>query len=341
MACALLACSAGAAHKAQPVLALTPAAVAASPRPARARPLTQAERALLPELQKDVDHLASEIGQRDVDHPWELADAADYLATELEAAGYVLERQGFEVRNGKAVVQNLSVKVAGADDQEDQSVIVTAHYDTPPGSKGVDDNASGTALLLALARSFRDTHPDCAVRFVFLVNEQEPFAGTPDMGSLRFAKQLLAAGDKVKAAIALRGVGGSMLRLEGVRSRNARGPSSAPRGVFVAGPPWAKPLSARIAQLLAKDLDVAVVPPTATEHPLRQDLGVWGLWQARLPAVLVTRDPDATSSRAVTGPDEPPLDYETMARLAVSLRSLVLEIAVSSDNDEDLARVEP
>lgn len=287
----------------------------------------------MPALVKDVERLATQIGQRNVDHPWELADAADYLATELEAAGYALDRQGYEVRGGKAVVQNLSATVLGAN-HATQSVIVAAYYDTSPGSRGADDNASGTALLLTLARSLRDEHPDRAVRFVFLVNEHAPFAGTPDMGSLRFAKQLAAAGDKVKATLALRAVGGSMLRAEAARSTGARRSKPAPQGVFVAGPAWSEPLSARVAQSLARDLNVTVAPSKSTEHPVAHDLGVWGFWQSGFPAVLLTRDPSGESSRSVTDADEPPLDYETMARLAVSLGALVLDLASSNEADD-------
>jgi len=268
-----------------------------------------------------------------VDHPWELADAADYVATELEAAGYLLERQGFEVRGGKAVVQNLLVKVSGAR-RDDEAIIVAAHYDTPPASRGADDNASGAAVLLTLARSLRDAHPDRALRFAFLVNEHEPFAGTGDMGSLRLAKQLTAAGDKVTATIALRAVGGTLLRRDDAPSPGSRRSTSPLDGVVVSGPPWADPMAARIAQLLARDLNVTLAAPRATEHPLEQDLGVWGFWQAGFPAVLLTMDPGGESSRSVTD-DEPPLDYETMARLTLSLGSVVLELARVNGSAED------
>jgi hypothetical protein len=329
LALAVVACGAIPVHDAQPVAPAPPAAVEHRPLPDSPKPLTEAERALLPALHKDVEKLVTEIGQRDVDHPWELADAADYLAGELEAAGYLLERQGFEVRGGKAVVQNLSVNVSGGR-RGDESIVVAAHYDTPPASRGADDDASGTAVLLALARSLRDAHPDRALRFAFLVNEHEPFAGTGDMGSVRFAKQLAAAGDKVTATIALRAVGGTLLAPDDARSPGSGRSKSFPEGLVVSSPPWPDPLAARIAQLLAKDLNVTVAAPPAEERPVEQDLGVWGFWQAGFPAVLLTRDPGGESSRSATG-DEPPLDYETMARLALSLCSVVLELATVHD----------
>ena len=327
-----VACSAAPVHPARPVAPAPPAAVQHEPPVDSPKPLSEAERRLLPELHRDVDKLVSSIGQRDVDHPWELADAADYLAIELEAAGYLLERQGFEVRDGKAVVQNLVVKVTG-ERRADESVIVAAYYDTPPASRGADDNASGTALLLALARSLRDAHPDRALRFAFLVNEHEPFAGTGDMGSLRFARQLAAAGDTVRATIAVRAVGGTLQARDDAASRRSARSKSLPEAVFVSGPPWTDPLAARIARLLAKDFNVTIAERPATKHPIEEDLGAWGFWQAGFPAVLLTRDPGGESSRSVTG-DEPALDYATMARLALSLRSVVLELATANASGE-------
>jgi hypothetical protein len=320
-----VACGAAPVHPTEPVRPVPPAAVEQKPAPSPPKPLGEAARALLPTLRKDVETLVTTIGQRDVDHPWELADAADYLATELEAAGYSLERQGFEVRGGKAVVQNLVAKVSGGR-QGGESVVVAAHYDTPPASRGADDNASGTAVLLALARSLHDARPDRAIRFAFLVNEHEPFAGTADMGSLRLARQLTAAGEKVRATIALRAVGGTLFVQDGGPSPRPVRSTSGPGEVIVWGPAWAGSLAARVAQLLARDLSVTVVAAPGTEHALDQDLGVWGFWQAQLPAVLLTRDPDGESSRSVTD-DEPPLDFETMAELVLSLRSVVLDLA--------------
>jgi hypothetical protein len=327
-------CGTAPVHHAPTVAPTPPAVTQHKPPVVSPKPLSEAERRLLPELRKDVDQLVIGIGQRDVDHPWELADAADYLATELEAAGYPIERHGFEVRGGKAVVQNLSVRVSG-ERGADESILVAAHYDTPPASRGADDNASGAALLLALARSLRDAHPDRALRFAFLVNEHEPFAGTGDMGSLRFARQLAAAGDKVTATIALRAVGGTLFGRDGASSLGSNRSKSVPEAVFVsASPSWAHPLAARVARLLAKDFNVTMAARPATEHPIEEDLGVWGFWQAGFPAVLLTRDPGGEASRSVTG-DEPPLDYATMARLALSLRSILLELATVDDSGRD------
>jgi Zn-dependent M28 family amino/carboxypeptidase len=54
---------------------------------------------------------------------------------------------------GQTEARNLVGEIAGAV-AKDQIVIVGAHYDSVKGTPGADDNASGIAALLALARHF-------------------------------------------------------------------------------------------------------------------------------------------------------------------------------------------
>src|SRR5688500_928318 len=83
-----------------------------TPAPALATPLTAEQEALQAELKTHVLRL-SHLGERSVNRVWELADAADYVATEWERMGYSIERQGYDV--GEVVAQNLEVSVSGSD----------------------------------------------------------------------------------------------------------------------------------------------------------------------------------------------------------------------------------
>ncbi len=66
---------------------------------------------------------------------------------------------------------NLEAELGGA---SREIVLIGAHYDSVFGSPGANDNGSGVAALLALARRFAGTHNSKTVRFVAFVNE-EPF----------------------------------------------------------------------------------------------------------------------------------------------------------------------
>jgi hypothetical protein len=167
-------------------------------------PLNADEAILLTRLRAHVAELSSKIGERNPEHPWELAAAADYVALQFEDLGFPVERHGHEVAG--AAVQNLAVTVPGGT-RGDEVVVVGAYYDSAAGSRGENANASGVAALLELARMFRDAKNDRTLRLVAFALCAPPYAGTEDMGSLRYARELQSSGQKVVGMISLDRVG--------------------------------------------------------------------------------------------------------------------------------------
>jgi Zn-dependent M28 family amino/carboxypeptidase len=99
---------------------------------------------------------------------------------DLETPARYIERSLGETRahwfaSGGREVRNIE---SGAGD-----IVVGAHYDTVPGSPGADDNASGVAVLIELARMVT------GVRFVAFANEELPYSHTPEMGSFAYARE--------------------------------------------------------------------------------------------------------------------------------------------------------
>jgi hypothetical protein len=166
--------------------------------------LTVREKALSAELQSHVAVLASEIGDRNYIFYKNLGDAATYIDRTLSAMGYAVDRQEFSAE-GK-LFHNLIAEQRGAT-QPDTIIIIGAHYDCAVGAQGADDNGSGVAALLALARAFAARHPACTVRFAFFPNEEPPFFWTQDMGSYRYARLCRQRGDRISAMIALEMLG--------------------------------------------------------------------------------------------------------------------------------------
>ena len=125
-----------------------------------------------------------------------------YLAQALEEWGYEAERQDV-----LAPAENLIVTIpANTDDAP--ILIIGAHYDTVPGSPGADDNASGVAALLELARSFQSLRGQSPieVQMVFYANEEPPYFKTRAMGSYTHA-QSIADPDRVIGMISLETMG--------------------------------------------------------------------------------------------------------------------------------------
>jgi Zn-dependent M28 family amino/carboxypeptidase len=86
-------------------------------------------------------------------------------------------------------------------------VVVGAHYDTADGLPGADDNASGVAGTLELARLFSQAPPPGRVEVVFWSLEEPPWFRKPEMGSARHADALADAGVEVRAALSLEMIG--------------------------------------------------------------------------------------------------------------------------------------
>lgn len=78
------------------------------------------------------------------------ARAAAYIQETLAAEGYRVERQPFPLPGGGESAN--VVALPDFDPATDRHLLVGAHYDTVVGSPGANDNASGVAVLLELAR---------------------------------------------------------------------------------------------------------------------------------------------------------------------------------------------
>ena len=165
-------------------------------------PLTEPQRSLADELKVHVVHLAGTIGHRDVWHADNLARAADYIEAQFAAAGLTTVRQSYLVDGVE--VFNLSAEIRG---ESDEIVVVGAHYDSVRGAPGANDNASGVAAMLALAKRFAHETPPRTLRFVAFVNEEPPFFQTEQMGSLVYARACAARKEKIAAMIAFDTIG--------------------------------------------------------------------------------------------------------------------------------------
>ena len=86
-------------------------------------------------------------------------------------------------------------------------IVVGAHYDTAGGLPGADDNASGVAGLIELARMFERSPPTTAVDIVAFTLEEPPFFRTGQMGSAVHAKALRNDGVVVVLMLSLEMIG--------------------------------------------------------------------------------------------------------------------------------------
>ena len=168
----------------------------------KAAPLSPDEVALREELQADVLKLAGEIGERNMWHYTQLNAAADFIENSFSRAGLQPRRDSYEM-HGQAC-HNIEAEIRGA---SPRILLVGAHYDSVLGSPGANDNGSGVAAMLALARRFVGRKTEHTLRFVAFVNEEPPYFLSNEMGSFVYAGRCKARGDKISAMISLETIG--------------------------------------------------------------------------------------------------------------------------------------
>ncbi len=167
--------------------------------------LTAEQTVLVEELRRDVDVLARKIGERNLGKYQKLVEAADFIEKSLREAGYEqVERQGYDVKGRNC--DNLDVELPGSE-HADEIVVVGAHYDSVVGTPGANDNGSGVAAVLALARRFATRKCQRTLRFVGWVNEESPYFQSDTMGSLVYARRCRQRKEKIVAAISLETIG--------------------------------------------------------------------------------------------------------------------------------------
>ena len=175
-----------------------------------AGPLSVDETALREELRADVQKLAGEIGERNMWHYAQLNAAADFIENSFSRAGLHPRQDTYEMHGQRC--HNIEAEIPGT---QPEIILIGAHYDSVFGSPGANDNATGVAATLALARRFaakqserRLTHTASkTLRFVTFVNEEPPYFLSGEMGSLVYARRCKQRGDKISAMISLETIG--------------------------------------------------------------------------------------------------------------------------------------
>jgi hypothetical protein len=147
------------------------------------------------------------------------ADAADLVAERLTELGYVVRRQTFTVPAGESwgvrvprgSTGNVVARPAGLA-PDDPHLVVGAHLDTVPQSPGAEDNASGVAVLLELARLAREGGTRLPVVFVAFAAEEPRGPGDDEhhFGSQTYLRRSAAGEtDARRGVVSLDRVGGA------------------------------------------------------------------------------------------------------------------------------------
>ncbi len=172
--------------------------------PASGGPSSRLYRDVVQGLTNDVALLSESIGERN--------DRSDAALLNLGRAADAIEARFHDARlpvrrrRVNEAAWNVEAIVRGGASAA-ESVVVGAHYDTPRGSRGADDNASGVAMLIALAYALQDARLERTVRLVAFAAEEPPHLGGDSTGSARYLDDLRREGPHVSSMISLEGLG--------------------------------------------------------------------------------------------------------------------------------------
>lgn len=158
-----------------------------------------------PNLIETVSYLSEKIGQRSYLDTEKLDEAASYIEEKFHSCGHPVIRQPFEYSGNN--YYNLGMEVPGAGDRDDGILVIGAHYDTVQNTPGADDNASGVAGLIELARLASLKPLRRTARFVAFCLEEPPAFMSSRMGSHLYARTLFSEGTKVHGMISLEMLG--------------------------------------------------------------------------------------------------------------------------------------
>jgi hypothetical protein len=279
-------------------------------------------------LRRDVQTLSEEIGERNVSHcPEQLARAEDFISAEFERAGFTVERQRYEVAGVSCA--NLQVEIPGQVGAN-EIVVVGAHYDSVPGSPAANDNASGVAAVLSLARSFVQIDMPRTLRFVAFVNEEAPYAHTLAMGSRVYARGCRERGENVAAMLSLETIG-YYDRQPGSQSYPAGlgmfYPSTGDFVAFVGNTRYGKLVRQTVGAFRRSEQFPAIGGslPEAISHIGRSDH--WSFWQEGYPALMVTDTAPFRYAYYHTPEDTvDKLEFESFARVVRGLEHVIKDL---------------
>lgn len=258
-----------------------------------------------------------------------LQDIEAFVASEMAAAGLAVELHDFEFRGRRF---NNVVGMREGLDPSRPKLVVGAHFDSVSSSPGADDNASGVAALLEIARLLRDVPLQSGLEFVGFNLEELQHLVPPiyRVGSRAYVEDLERRGVRVRGAF--------VLEMVGYTGPGQTVPAAVqlvkkvPRvGNFLAavGDGSSEPLLVAL-ERAARD----VVPLVTLSVPLRGYLvpdtrrsDNARFWDAGIPALMVTDTADLRNPNYHRTSDTPEtLNYGFLAATVIAVAGAVTEL---------------
>jgi hypothetical protein len=154
------------------------------------------------QLEKHVKVLSEKYIPRDYKNPENLDSVASYIEKEFLKTRGLVKIQTYNIDS--TVYKNVVVQLGP---QSAERLVIGSHYDAYKEFPGADDNASGLAGLIELAKLLNKVKLPIMVELVAYTLEEPPFFRTDSMGSALHALSLKSKNIPIRLMIALEMIG--------------------------------------------------------------------------------------------------------------------------------------
>lgn len=300
-------------------------------------PLSSEQVEIATRLRTDVERLAGEFALRNAFNPGVYFDCECWLRERLREIGLEANVQRYKVfRYGAAGVgcANLWIDLRGSS-KATEIVVVGSHYDAIDGSPAANDNGTGVAATLEVARSLAPLYassnpPARTLRIALFANEEPPFFWTDEMGSLVLARMFKARGDNIVAMLTPETIGYYSHSPNSQRYPLPLGKLYPTTGDFIAfiGMGESRRLVKRCVGLFREH---AMFPSQGAALPgIVPGVGSsdhWSFWRMGYPALMVTDTAPFRYPYYHTSEDTPDkVDFEKAARVVEGLCAVMREL---------------
>jgi len=289
--------------------------------------LSEAEMLSAGRMEEVVNDIAGGIGNRNYLSYEQLNTTADYIAKQFKGLGYEVDEHTFGA-NGQTF-RNIVAEIPG---KTQEVLIIGAHYDSC-FNPGANDNASGVAGLIEMARLLKDAHLKTKIRFVAFTNEEPPFFQTDQMGSTVYARLLKSKNEKIRGAIVFEMIGYYSDRINSQRYLPFLGPFYPNKANFIAivGNFQSKTFVNELTLNFKDNSEFPISSIVAPDFiPGLNYSDHWSFWREGYPAVMVTDTAYMRYKHYHKSSDLPEhLDYQKMAQVIHGLSKAIISSALA------------
>lgn len=258
------------------------------------------------DLERHVDVLVNDIGIRNYSQPEALHRAEFYIQSSLKGAlGYEIKKQILPVGDQEFV--NVTAEITGSKKYK-EIIVIGAHYD----STAANDNSTGVAALLSIAKAMAGSPNSRTVRFVFFSNGTAGDAEQKNRGSWEYARRQVAESQRVITMLNIDSIGHYS---EQQSWPDGVGEGLPEKGDFLAlcaddvSKSWLSNIRGSLKRESIGTLDIESSIPMISDSDHRS------FWNYQFPAVLVT---DTGSFRQASPSN---IDYDKLAAICRALKS--------------------